>query len=81
MKHYFSKGELALWGASVLGIVVAFCVFDRENYLVLILLWVPASVQDVRYVSVAVCFAAFLVNDIYGYISWQKMKIRQSKNC
>ena len=73
MKHYFSKGELALWGASVLGIVVAFCVFDRENYLVL------ASVQDVRYVSVAVCFAAFLVNDIYGYISWQKMKRRQEK--
>ena len=73
MKHYFSKGELALWGASVLGIVVAFCVFDRENYLVL------ASVQDVRCVSVAVCFAAFLVNDIYGYISWQKMKRRQEK--
>lgn len=73
MKRYFSKGELALWGASVLGIVVAFCVFDRENYLVL------ASVQDVRYVSVAVCFAAFLVNDIYGYISWRIMKRRQEK--
>ena len=26
-----------------------------------------------------VCFAAFLVNDIYGYISWQNMKIRQNK--
>ena len=79
MKHYFSRGELALWCASVLGIVVAFCAFDRENYLVLILLWVLASVQEVRYVSVAVCFAAFLVNDIYGYISWQKMKRRQEK--
>jgi hypothetical protein len=38
-----------------------------------------ASFADLRYVSVAVCFAAFLANDIYGFISWQKMKKRQSK--
>ena len=24
-------------------------------------------------------FAAFLINDIYGYVSWQKMKRRQSR--
>lgn len=30
--------------------------------------------------SVVVCFVAFLVNDIYGYISWQKMQMRQNKN-
>lgn len=39
-----------------------------------------ASVYDIRYVSVVVCFIAFLINDIYGYISWQKMKIRQRQN-
>lgn len=33
--------------------------------------------KETRYVSVVACFAAFLVNDIYGYISWQKMKRRQ----
>lgn len=48
------------------------------NDVVLIILWTLASVSDIRYVSVAVCFAAFLVNDIYGYISWCKMKTRQS---
>ena len=46
----------------------------------LIVLWIMASLQDVRYLSVVVCFAAFLVNDIYGYISWQKMKVKQSEN-
>ena len=25
----------------------------------------------------ALCFVAFLFNDIYGYISWQRMKRRQ----
>ena len=49
------------------------------NDIVLIVLWVLASVYDVKYISVVVCFAAFLVNDIYGYVSWRKMKIRQSQ--
>ena len=47
------------------------------NDVVLIVLWVLASLADVRYVSVVVCFAAFLVNDIYGFVSWRKMEARQ----
>lgn len=43
-----------------------------------IALWILASMHDVRYISVVVCFVAFLVNDIYGYLSWQKMKKRQA---
>lgn len=49
------------------------------NDIVLIILWIMASVYDVKYVSVVVCFAAFLVNDVYGFISWQKMKAKQSR--
>ena len=44
---------------------------------ILILLWVLASMSDIRYISGVVCFVAFFVNDIYGFISWRKMKIRQ----
>ena len=47
------------------------------NDVVLIVLWVLASMQNTNYISVVVCFGAFLVNDIYGYISWSKMKLRQ----
>ena len=57
-----------------------FALAYASNDIVLIVLWVMASVYDVRYISVVVCFIAFLINDIYGYISWQKMKIRQSEN-
>ena len=42
-----------------------------------IVLWVLASLADARYVSVVVCFAAFLANDVYGYVNWQRIKIRQ----
>jgi hypothetical protein len=44
---------------------------------VLIVLWVPASVQDISYVSVTVCFCVFLVNDLYGFISWGRMSREQ----
>ncbi len=57
-----------------------FALAYAANDIVLIVLWIMASVYDIRYISVVVCFVAFLVNDIYGYISWQKMKVRQSKN-
>ena len=39
----FSKGELLLWGASVLLIAVSYCAFDRENWLTLIASLVGAT--------------------------------------
>ena len=56
-----------------------FAVFYALNDIVLIVLWVMASVCDKKYISVVVCFAAFLFNDMYGFISWQKMQKRQKK--
>lgn len=50
------------------------------NDIVLVVLWVMASMTDVKYISVVVCFAAFLFNDLYGFVSWQKMKKRQAQN-
>lgn len=50
------------------------------NDVVLIVLWLLASLEDVKYVSVLACFAAFLVNDIYGFINWRRMEKRQQEN-
>lgn len=54
-----------------------FAVAYAANDVVLIVLWVLASLNDERYISVVVCFAAFLVNDIYGFINWKRMEKRQ----
>lgn len=48
------------------------------NDVVLIVLWTLASYYDKRYIAVMVCFVAFLINDLYGFVSWQKMKVKQS---
>ena len=50
------------------------------NDIVLIMLWVLASMEETEYISVTVCFAAFLLNDIYGFISWKKMEKRQNSD-
>lgn len=55
-----------------------FALAYASNDIVLIVLWVMASIENNRYISVVVCFVAFLFNDIYGFISWQKMKKRQA---
>ena len=49
------------------------------NDIILIILWGMASLENTSYISVLVCFAAFLVNDIYGFVSWKKMEKRQNK--
>lgn len=54
-----------------------FALAYASNDIVLIVLWVLASLHNARYISVVVCFIAFFVNDIYGFISWRRMKIRQ----
>ena len=56
-----------------------FALAYAANDVVLIVLWSLAACYDIRYASVVVCFGAFLLNDVYGYISWQKRKLRQKK--
>ena len=55
-----------------------FAVAYAANDIVLIVLWCLAAAKDSSCLSVVVCFAAFLINDIYGYLSWQRMAIRQA---
>lgn len=66
--------------------VAAYLTFRRSPYfalayaandIVLMVLWVLASVTDISYVPVIVCFAVFLLNDLYGFYNWLKMEKRQ----
>ncbi len=55
-----------------------FAIAYSANDIVLIILWILASMSDPRYISVVVCFVSFLVNDIYGFINWKKIEKRQN---
>ena len=50
------------------------------NDIILVILWILASITDIHYISVVVCFVAFFVNDVYGFVNWQKIKERQKRD-
>lgn len=86
---YFNTANILPGTLSVLtSFLAVYLTFRRSPYfalayaandIVLIILWILASAVDVRYISVTVCFVAFLFNDVYGFVNWQKMKKRQTE--
>ena len=47
------------------------------NDIVLIVLWILATLKGASYLSVIICFVVFLANDLYGFVSWLKIQKRQ----
>lgn len=48
------------------------------NDIVLIILWVLASLENPAYIPVVVNFSIFFINDMYGFVSWKKREIQQA---
>ena len=57
-----------------------FALAYAANDVVLIVLWILASTENISYISVVICFVSFLINDIYGYINWKKIQNRQKSS-
>ncbi len=49
------------------------------NDMVLIVLWAMAALRNKSYLSVVICFIVFLINDIYGFVNWLKIRKRQEE--
>lgn len=47
------------------------------NDIVLIVLWIIASIKDISNLSMVFCFVMFLINDAYGFYNWKKMQKEQ----
>lgn len=47
------------------------------NDVILIILWILATITNLSYLSVVICFMTFLINDLYGFFNWIKMQKRQ----
>ncbi len=49
------------------------------NDVVLITMWTMASIANPAYLAMVFNFVIFLVNDIYGFVSWKKIRATQEK--
>ena len=54
-----------------------YAIVYSANDIILIVLWVLASIENVAYIPMIICFLIFLINDIYGFVYWKGMKKRQ----
>ncbi len=88
LKH-FGTANLIISSLSIFtSFIAAYLTFRRSpffalayaiNDLVLIVMWILASLKSLGYVSVIICFAIFLVNDSYTFVSWIKMQKKQAE--
>ena len=89
LKHFNTANLIPSTFSVTTSFIAVYLTFRRSPYfalayalndIVLIVLWILASVTDSSYVSVVICFIVFLVNDLYGFISWKKMEKTQKLN-
>lgn len=57
-----------------------YAVVYSVNDIILVVLWLLASFTDSSYIPMVVCFILFLVNDIYGFVNWKRMRLKQNVN-
>lgn len=48
------------------------------NDIVLIILWILASIEDISYLPMVMCFVMFLLNDLYGFFNWKRLSKEQN---
>ena len=57
----------------------AYALAYGANDIILIILWVMASLEDTAYLPMVMCFAMFLANDIYGFTAGRNEKTSRRK--
>lgn len=86
LKHFGTANLLPSTLSVTTSFLAVYLTFRRSPYyavayatndIILIVLWILASLKSTVYVPVAVCFIMFLFNDLYGFFSWRKMAKRQ----
>ncbi len=89
LKHFNTANLIPSTISVTTSFIAVYLTFRRSPYfalayamndLVLIILWVLASITEISYLSVVICFIVFFVNDMYGFISWKRMEKHQKLN-
>ncbi len=85
--EYFNTSRLIISTVSVATSFSAACLLVKRspyyafayilNDVVLIIMWSLAAADDIAYLSMAVCFGVYFINDLYGLINWRRIRARQ----
>ena len=56
----------------------AYALAYAANDVVLITLWILATIDSLSYLPMVICFLMFFINDVYGFINWMKIRKKQA---
>lgn len=56
----------------------AYALAYAANDIVLITLWILATIDSLSYLPMVICFLMFFINDVYGFINWMKIRKKQA---
>lgn len=59
---------------------VWYAVAFAANDVVLVILWVLASVKDASFTPMIGCFVMFFCNDLYGFVCWKRREKKQRRS-
>ena len=88
LKHFGTANLLPSTLSVTTSFIAAYLTFRRSPYfalayacndVILMVLWTLATLKDVSYLSVLICFVVFLFNDTYSFIRWRIMQKKQEK--
>ena len=68
----FLASYLSLYRSSYYAVAYA------VNDIVLIVMWILATVNQIVYLPMIACFTMFLINDLYGFVCWKKREMTQN---
>lgn len=84
---YFNTANIVFSTISIsTSFIAAYLTFKRCPYyslayaindIILIILWTLATIENISYTSLIICFVIFLINDLYGFINLKRMKEKQ----
>ena len=86
LSHFGTKNIIPSTISVTTSFIAVYLTFRRSPYfalayaandIILILLWLLASLSNPSYISVITCFIIFLINDLYGFYNWLKIQKRQ----
>lgn len=88
--RYFETENLVISTASVTtSFLASYLMLFRSSFyalayaandIVLIILWILATIENISYLPMIVCFSMFLCNDLYAFYNWNRMHRQQEAN-
>ena len=79
---YLLLASLSIFTSSIASLLTFFrsryyALFYALNDLILITLWLLATINKITFIPMVICFMVFFINDLYAFYNWKHLEKSQ----